>query len=306
MHNGLTAKLVVAISSRALFDLDESHQVFEAQGLDAYRQYQIEHEDKVLAKGGAFALVEKLLRLNQQVNQLSEIQQRVEVILLSRNSSDTGLRVFNSIQHYGLPITRAAFTGGVNPYKYVPAFGGHLFLSINREDVELALQMGMAAATILPSKTTQADDNIVRLAFDGDAVLFSDESERTYQSHGLTKFAEIEKAKAHEPMLGGPFKSFLSALNNIQSEFPEAQSPIRTALVTARSAPAHERVVRTLRSWNIRIDESLFLGGLLKSEFLKAFGADIFFDDQRSHCEKASEHVATAHVPHGVINEIRN
>jgi 5'-nucleotidase len=180
---------------------------------------------------------------------------------------------------------------------------GHLFLSINREDVELALQMGMAAATILPSKATQADDKIVRLAFDGDAVLFSDESERTYQSQGLTKFAEIEKAKAHEPMLGGPFKSFLSALNNIQSEFPEAQSPIRTALVTARSAPAHERVVRTLRAWSIRIDESLFLGGLSKAEFLKAFGADIFFDDQRSHCEKASEHVATAHVPHGVINE---
>ncbi len=308
MGNGLAAKLVVAISSRALFDLDESHQVFETQGLDAYRQYQIEHEDKVLAKGGAFALVEKLLRLNQHINNQqpqssSQTLHRVEVILLSRNSSDTGLRVFNSIQHYGLPITRAAFTGGVNPYKYVPAFGGHLFLSINREDVELALQMGMAAATILPSKATQADDNIVRIAFDGDAVLFSDESERTYQSQGLSKFAEIEKAKAHEPMLGGPFKSFLSALNNIQSEFPETQSPIRTALVTARSAPAHERVVRTLRSWNIRIDESLFLGGLTKAEFLKAFGADIFFDDQRSHCEKASEHVATAHVPHGVINE---
>jgi 5'-nucleotidase len=303
MSSELAAKLVVAISSRALFDLDESHQVFETQGLDAYRQYQIEHEDKVLEKGGAFALVEKLLRLNQHKNQQGQTLQRVEVILLSRNSSDTGLRVFNSIQHYGLPITRAAFTGGVNPYKYVPAFGGHLFLSINREDVELALQMGMAAATILPSKATQADDNIVRLAFDGDAVLFSDESERTYQSQGLTKFAEIEKAKAHEPLLGGPFKSFLSALNNIQSEFPERESPIRTALVTARSAPAHERVVRTLRSWNIRIDESLFLGGLSKAEFLKAFGADIFFDDQRSHCEKASQHVATAHVPHGVINE---
>lgn len=301
MTHGLAAKLVVAISSRALFDLDASHQVFETQGLDAYRQYQIEQEDQVLAKGGAFVLVEKLLRLNQQ----PEPAQRVEVILLSRNSSDTGLRVFNSIEHYGLPITRAAFTSGVNPYQYVSAFGAQLFLSIDRVDVELALKNGIAAAIILPSKTHHADDDTVRIAFDGDAVLFSDESERTYQTEGLKKFAEIEKAKAHEPLIGGPFKSFLSALNNIQSEFPETQSPIRTALVTARSAPAHERVVRTLRSWRIRIDESLFLGGLSKAEFLKAFGADIFFDDQRGHCEKASVHVASGHVPHGVANEIR-
>ncbi len=293
-------KLVIAISSRALFNLDESHQVFEQEGLDAYRQYQVEQEDVVLAEGGAFSLVQKLLHINSII----EGPACVEVILLSRNSSDTGLRVFNSIEHYKIPITRAAFTNGASPYKYVSAFGAHLFLSINTEDVRKALRSGLASATILPSVVSDPRDEQLRIAFDGDAVLFSDESERVYKEEGLKAFTEQEKAKAKIPLMGGPFKPFLTVLTQIQTQFGESQdSLIRTALVTARSAPAHERVIRTLRAWGIRVDESLFLGGLDKGAFLKAFGADIFFDDQQFHCDSARQHVPAGHVPHGIANE---
>ncbi|MEH6617462.1 MAG: 5'-nucleotidase [Porticoccus sp.] len=292
-------KLVIAISSRALFNLDESHQVFEEKGLDSYSQYQVEHEDEVLSPGEAFPLVKKLLRINEKLGG----EPRVEVILLSRNSADTGLRVFNSIEHHNLNVSRAAFCGGESPYRYVAAFGCHLFLSTNAEDVRNALDNGVAAATLLSSGARGSDDDELRFAFDGDAVLFSDESERIYKQRGLEAFTENEIATAKQPMSGGPFKHFLQALHSLQAEFPPKTCPIRTALVTARSAPAHERVVRTLRTWNIRIDESLFLGGLDKGEFLKSYGADVFFDDQQSHCESAKSHVATGHVPHGVANE---
>ena len=243
----------------------------------------------------------KLLRINT----LAPAQPRVEVILLSRNTADTGMRIMNSIEHYKLDISRAAFTGGENTYPYVPAFDAHLFLSANPVDVRKALDAGHAAATILPSNVGQNVEATegLRIAFDGDAVLFSDEAERVYKRDGLEAFTASEVIAAKEPLSGGPFKSFLAALHRIQSEYPAERAPIRTALVTARSAPAHERVVRTLRAWNIRIDEALFLGGLDKGPFLKAFGADIFFDDQRGHCESASRHVATGHVPFGVANE---
>lgn len=296
MNSGLTDKLVLAISSRALFDLRESHQVYEREGVAAYRQYQIDHEDEVLAPGDAFPLVEKLLALNTG-------QQRVEVVLVSRNSADTGLRVFNSIAHYGLGISRAAFVGGRSPYPYLAAFGSHLFLSTHAEDVRSALDAGFAAATILSGGARRAASAELRIAFDGDAVLFSDESERIYQEGGLEAFQRHERDAARLLLGGGPFKAFLAALNRLQREFPEEVCPIRTALVTARSAPAHERVIRTLREWDIRLDESLFLGGLDKSAFLEAFAADVFFDDQTGHCERASEVVATGHVPHGVRNE---
>lgn len=293
-------KLVVAISSRALFDLDESHTIFETQGKAAFCRYQIEHEDDILAPGYGFTLVKKLLSLNHHCPD----KPLVEIILLSQNSADTGLRIFNSIAHHGLNITRAAFTSGVSPYSYISAFGAHLFLSSNADDVAKTLAAGFAAATILsgPIKTSQSG-NQLRIAFDGDAVLFSDESERIYQQHGLRKFAENERNEAKTPLPGGPFKDFLSALHHIQTQFESDSSPIRTALVTARAAPAHERVVRTLRAWGIRIDEALFLGGMSKGAFLKAFGADIFFDDQKGHCESAAEHVASAHVPHGITNQ---
>src|SRR6516165_4430317 len=292
----LAGKLVVAISSRALFDLTESHRIYTVDGVEAYHRYQLEHENEILAVGPAFTLVKKLLRLNRPDKQY------VEVILLSRNSADTGLRIFNSIKHYRLDISRAAFTKGEPTSRYVPAFGSHLFLSADTEDVKRALDDGYAAATIFPSVYKNETDEL-RIAFDGDAVLFSDEAERVYQEQGLAAFSNSESAAALQPLTGGPFKDFLAGLHRIQSDFPEDASPIRTALVTARSAPAHERVIRTLRAWNIRIDEALFLGGLDKGEFLRAFGADIFFDDQRTHVESAAKHVASGHVPHGVANE---
>jgi 5'-nucleotidase len=294
-------RLVVAISSRALFDLGAAHRVFETQGIDAYCRYQVDHEEDVLEPGVAFAMAKKLLALNERLGEGGQ----VELILLSRNSSDTGLRVFNSIRHYGLDITRAAFTGGCTPYSYVSAFGAHLFLSVDPNDVRMALDAGCAAATILPLQRTSSGDEEqqLRIAFDGDAVLFSDEAEQVYRRHGLEAFNATESAAAHEPLRGGPFKDFLVALQEIQRLFPADVSPLRTALITARGAPSHERVIRTLRAWGIRIDESLFLGGLHKGPFLKAFNADFFFDDQRAHCDSASAMVATGHVPHGVANE---
>lgn len=290
-------QLVIAISSRALFDLTASHAVYEKEGLDAYRKYQIDHEDEPLQPGDAFSLVTKLLALNAILP-----SSRVEVILLSRNSADTGLRVFNSIQHYGLDISRAAFCGGDSPYRYIAAFNSHLFLSTDGADVRQALETGVAAATILPSNSGGSDQKYLKIAFDGDAVLFSDEAERIYKQQGLEAFTASETLAANEPLSGGPFRPFLAALQTLQSDLPDDDLPLRTCLVTARSAPAHERVVRTLRAWDIRIDESLFLGGLPKGEFLKAFDADVFFDDQEDHCESARDHVATGHVPHGVAN----
>ncbi len=298
MSHPLEKKLVIAISSRALFNLDDSHQVYKTDGLQAYSEYQVAREDQPLEPGEAFPLVQKLLRINEKLGEDSG----VEVVLLSRNSADTGLRVFNSIQHYNLAISRAAFCGGESPWRYINAFGCQLFLSNEAEDVRYALECGVAAATLVSSKGGGSDSDLLRFAFDGDAVLFSDEAERVYKTEGLEAFTASEKAAAKEPLGGGPFKPFLSALQRLQQAFPATEAPIRTALVTARSAPAHERVIRTLRAWNIRIDESIFLGGLNKTEFLKAYQADVFFDDQQTHCVSASPHIATGHVPHGVAN----
>ncbi|MYN01566.1 5'-nucleotidase [Pseudoduganella sp. DS3] len=284
-------KLVIAISSRALFQLDESHAIYESEGVEAYCAHQRANEHVVLEPGPAFTLVKKLLALNKGV----------EVVLLSRNSADTGLRIFNSIEHYQLDIKRAAFCSGASTHRYVAAFGAQLFLSTNPDDVRESLAHGLAAATILPSHR-ENDSGQLRIAFDGDAVLFSDDSERIYKQLGLDAFARNEKEAARDPMPGGPFKNFLAALHAIQAAYGPDDSPIRTALVTARSAPAHERVIRTLRAWDIRIDEALFLGGMPKGVFLKAFGADIFFDDQPVHCDSAREFVPTGHVPYGIAN----
>jgi len=295
-------KLTIAISSRALFNLDESHSIFENEGVEAYCCYQIEREEIALEPGVAFGMVKKLLALNER----DPANPRVEVILLSRNSADTGLRIFNSIKHHGLNISRAAFTRGESTHPYILAFGAQLFLSAEEDDVRHALEAGFAAATILPSMAKPVLNEHaaqLRIAFDGDAVLFSDESERIYKRDGLDAFVNNETLTARQPLPGGPFKNFLSLLHQIQLDYPADASPIRTLLITARGAPAHERVIRTLRAWNIRIDEAFFLGGRDKGEFLKAFGADIFFDDQPKHCESARQHVATGHVPHGVVNE---
>lgn len=290
-------KLIIAITTSALFDLAKEHELYLKQGIHAYTDFQVAHENDPLPPGEAFSLVKKLL----QINQLQENQNRVEVVLLSRNTADTGLRAFNSIEHYGLPITRAAFCGGESPYRYVRAFGCQLFLSTREDDVRMALQNGVASATVLSGTKDQTSDDQLKFAFDGDAVVFSDESERVYKTSGLDSFSDHEQKNAATPMSPGPFSQFLSALHHLQSEF-DLDCPIRTALVTARSAPAHKRVINTLRHWGVRLDESLFLGGLPKAQFLKAYGADVFFDDQQGHCELARDYVATGHVPHGIAN----
>lgn len=289
-------RLVVAISSRALFDLDESNQIYEQEGIKAYADYQLAHENEPLSIGGAYHLVEKLLRLNED-------RPRAEVILLSRNSANTGLRVFNSIEHHGLKISRAAFTNGEAPYPYLSAFQAHLFLSAHAADVRAALVENFAAARILIKDGNKpTEDATLRIAFDGDAVLFADEAEKIYQTDGLEAFTAHEQTHVDQPLKSGPFHGVLSALHQLQQDYDANNCPIRTALVTARSAPAHARVIKTLRAWGVRIDEALFLGGLDKGAFLKAFGADIFFDDQLAHCDSASEHVTTGHVPAGVCN----
>jgi 5'-nucleotidase len=292
--------LIVAISSRTLFDMEDSHLLFESEGLDAYAAYQRSHEDDVLAPGIAFPLVRKLLGLNRDAPPEAP---HVEVILISRNSADTGLRIFNSIAHHGLSIKRAAFSNGAAPYPYIRPFGADLFLSANGEDVRSALAAGVAAATLLPAKPAQQRFDQLRIAFDGDAVIFDDEGERVSREGGLAAFAEHERTRAGEPLSGGPFRGFLDALHRLQAAFPTGvDAPIRTALVTARSVPAHERVIRTLREWGIRLDEALFLGGRAKGPFLEAFGADIFFDDSEHNIVSARGHVAAGHVPHGVAN----
>ena len=299
LHTWETAKpLVVAISSRALFDLDESHAVFESEGLEAYAEYQISRENEFLKPGEAFQLVKKLLALNADETN----HQGVEVILVSRNSADSGLRIFNSIEHHGLNIERAVFTNGESRFRYMKAIGTDLFLSTHAEDVRKALIAGFASAMILPGAQNKLHGDQLRVAFDGDAVLFSDEAEKVFQAEGLEAFSEREKQRAETPLPDGPFKPLMQALQNIQSAYPIENNPIRTALVTARSAPAHKRVILTLRKWGIRVDEALFLGGKPKGPFLAAFGADIFFDDKHTHCDSASEHVATGHVPSGVRN----
>ena len=292
--------LIVAISSRTLFDLEDSHVLFERDGLDAYAEFQRSREDDLLAPGVAFPLVRKLLGLNDSAPPEAP---HVEVILISRNSADTGLRIFNSIEHHGLAIKRAAFSNGAPPFPYIRPFGADLFLSAHGEDVRSALAAGVAAATLLPAKAALHRHDQLRIAFDGDAVIFGDEGERVSREGGLAAFAAHERSHAGEPLSGGPFRGFLDALHRLQAAFPAGENaPIRTALVTARSAPAHERVIRTLRDWGIRLDEALFLGGRAKGPFLEAFGADIFFDDSEHNILSARDHVAAGHVPHGVAN----
>lgn len=292
--------LTIAITTRALFHMEDSHALFEREGIEAFAEYQRTHEDDVLHPGIAFPLARKLLALNRGAPPSAP---RVEVILLSRNSSDTGLRVFNSIQHHGLDIRRATFTSGAPVWPYIRPFGAQLFLSANPDSVRGALEAGVAAATILPAQASESPHEQVRIAFDGDAVLFGDESERVSREQGVEAFGRHERERAREPLSGGPFRGFLAALHDLQAAFPPGDAaPIRTALVTARSAPAHERVIRTLREWDVRLDEALFLGGRDKGPFLEAFGADIFFDDSPHNIDSARRHVAAGHVPHGVAN----
>jgi 5'-nucleotidase len=300
MAYSVEGKLVVAISSRALFDFEEENRVFDAQGERAYIDLQYARLDVPAKEGVAFRLVKKLLAFN------AGNVQRVEVVILSKNDPVSGLRIFRSAERAGLKIERGVFTRGRSPYRYLDALRANLFLSANEQDVMGALDARFPAARVLPESAQgggrQADE--VRIAFDGDAVLFSDEAERVFQRDGLDAFTRHETVHALKPLPPGPFKPLLEALHRLQAAAgTDVPMRVRTALVTARSAPAHERAVRTLVDWNIAVDEALFLGGLDKGEFLKAFQPDFYFDDQRSHVESARQHVATGHVPFGIANK---
>jgi 5'-nucleotidase len=296
MAMSLDNKLVVGISSRALFDLEFENRIYEEEGLQAYLEYQRAHEQDILKPGTAFPLIRALHKLNNGGEQL------VEIIIMSKNSADTSLRIFNSIEHYGLAISRAALVGGNKIAPYLSAFRTGLFLSANEEDVQEAIDAGVAAGLICSHDDLDihADEEIdqIRIAFDGDAVIFSDESEKIFKSQGLEAFEEHERLNARKPLPEGPFAKLLATISKVQKQFPTENMPIRTALVTARNAPAHERVIRTLMAWGVRIDEAFFLGGVQKSDFLKAFGAHIFFDDQAVHTDPASKLVPAARVPY--------
>lgn len=289
--------LVVGISSRALFDLEAEEAIFRSQGLEAYRRHQIENENQILKLGSGFALVRALLKLNV----LAHNRRFVEVVIMSRNSSETSMRIFNSIEHYGLDITRAVLSGGASLAPYLKAFNVSLFLSLHEDDVQASIDSGVAAA-LLYQKPENAMEELdqIRIAFDGDAVIFSDESERIFQTQGIEAFERHERENARKPLPEGPFARLLKALSYIQNncKAPDGHSaPIRTALVTARSSPAHERVIRTLRAWDVAIDETFFMGGVAKSDVLAAFKPHIFFDDQPGHCDRAAPLVQTGRVP---------
>jgi 5'-nucleotidase len=300
MPYDLSNYLVIGVSSRALFDLNRENEIYEKEGLEAYCRYQLEHENDVLKPGTGFALIEAML----SINEIEAGVRRTEVVIISRNSADTSLRISNSIDSYELDITRAAFTGGEPVAKYLNAFEVDLFLSATEEDVQAAVESNVAAGLIYDGPSRNRTDPLeqIRIAFDGDAVLFSKESEMIYQQQGLEAFIEHEKLNAEKPLPEGPFAKLLKTLSFLQFDLTNSTTqktpPIRTALVTARNSPAHERVIRTLRTWNVRIDETFFLGGVPKHKILESFSPHIFFDDQHQHCEGAARVVPTARVPH--------
>ena len=296
MPTNFDGQLVVAISSRALFDFEEENRVFEAHDDRAYMQLQLQRVDAPARPGVAFSLVRKLLAFNRDAP-------RVEVVILSRNDPVSGMRVFRSAQHFGLPIQRGVFTRGQSPWRYLRPLAANLFLSVNEADVRSALQAGVPAARVYPhsARASDAHPGEVRIAFDGDAVLFSDEAEQVYQRDGLAAFQSHEREHSAMPLAPGPFKPLLEALHKLQLAQVDGMR-VRTALVTARSAPAHERAIRTLMDWRIEVDEAMFLGGLAKGEFLREFEPDFFFDDQTGHIESAAQHVPAGHVASGISN----
>jgi len=301
----LDDKLVVAISSRALFDLEEENKIFEEKGLDAYYKYQLENENKPLEKGTGYRVVENLLKINEH---FKSNEKQVEVVVLSKNNAGSSLRITNAINAHKLDIIRSGWTSGADISLYLKAYKVDLFLSADDEDVINAIQNGVAAAKILPSDAGIHNSlgEQVRIAFDGDAVLFSEESELVYKEHGLDAFIKHEQDNKDNPMKKGPFAKLLLTIASLQSKFRDKEfCPIRTALVTARSAPTHERVIKTLNVWNVRIDEAFFLGGSEKYEVLEAFGADIFFDDQDVHLELSKSVVPSAKVIHKNIEKFK-
>lgn len=300
-------KLVIAIASSALFDLSESDRVFQEQGLEPYRKHQRDNENVRLPQGVAFPLIRRLLSLNGAADE----DQPIEVILLSRNDPDTGLRVFKSIQSYGLGITRAAFTNGRPPFRYLEAFNASLFLSANPEDVRNAAMRGAPAGQVFPTEfVDDPNDPELRVAFDFDGIIVDDSAEVIFKSDGLQAFLDSEAKAAAVPMPAGPLSKLFRELAALQARDrarkatdPTYQPRVRVAIMTARNAPAHERVVTTLREWGIEVDEVFFLGGIEKARILEVFRPHIFFDDQLGHVEGARRVVPCAHVPFGVANK---
>jgi len=296
MSVDLSKCLVIGVSSRALFDLEAANRVYETEGVDPYTRYQLAKVGEILQPGSGFPLIQAILRLNERVR--GPEQRRAEVVIVSKNNPATSLRLFDAIKHHGLDIQRAILTGGAPTAPYLRAFDMDLFLSASSPDVQQALCAGIAAGLIYPTPSTLADPrDQIRIAFDGDAVLFSDESERIFQQQGLPAFHEHESRNAHVPLADGPFARLLRTLSLLQGDNPAESSPIRLALVTARSMPAHERVIRTLHAWNVRIDEAFFMGGVSKTPIRQTFNPHIDFDDQEIHCDPASKVVPTARVP---------
>ena len=298
MPMNLEDKLVVAVSTSAVFDMREEHSVFE-RSVTEYRKLQLDRLNVAAAPGPAFRMVKKLLAFN------GDGEHRVEVVFLSRNDCVSGQRAFESAQHHGLDISRGVFTCGRSPFEYLKPLRAAVFLSVHEQDVRGAISAGFPGALSYQSER-QADDlnpNELRIAFDGDGVLFSDEAERVFQSEGLKEFHRSEDAARAIPLQPGPLKVLLHALHRIQKRPPAAiPMRIRTSLVTARNAPAHKRAIQTLMNWGVEVDEAMFLGGLPKHEFLAVFQPDLFFDDQDVHLKDATQVAPGAKVPYGVAS----
>jgi 5'-nucleotidase len=304
----IESKLVIGVASSALFDLAESHQVYLERGPDEYRAYQEQHLDQVLPKGVAFPFIRRFLNINQCFPR----QAPVEVVLFSRNSPETGLRVMRSIAHYGLDISRAAFTTGKSPYAYLPAFNASLFLSANEEDVKNAIEVNYPAGLVLPSRIADDDDDAeLRVAFDFDGVIADDESETVFKrNNDLDEFHAHEILHAARPHQPGPLADLFRKLAVMQRLEERAQRRdrgyrkiVRIAIITARNAPSHERVVTTLKSWGVSADETFFLGGMDKARVLQVFKPHIFFDDQMTHLKSSpGGTIPMVHVPFGIAN----
>ncbi|WP_245949186.1 5'-nucleotidase [Lutibacter citreus] len=297
--------LVIGVSSRSLFDLEKGNEIFESKGIEEYRKFQQENEDKPLEPGTAFYLIKSLLELNNQAD-----KRIVEVIVMSRNSPETGVRMLNSIKKHKLDITRVALSGGEPLSPYIDAFDIDLFLSKDEKDVQIVIDSKVcAAATIYaPPEKFDSKDSRVKIAFDADAVLFSDESELRYKKEGMDAFHKYESEHENDPLKKGPFAKLLIKLSKIQEHFPTRieLSPLRISIVTARNAPSHMRVIRTIRNWGVYVDEAYFLGGLSKDKVLKAFGAHIFFDDQDTHLKSSSKVVPSGKVPYNTGSQMNN
>lgn len=304
MSLDLSQILVIGVSSRSLFDLEEENKIFENEGIKGYRKYQLENETKLLNPGTAFHLVQSLLHLNKDAK-----KRIVEVVVMSRNSPEAGVRIMNSVQEHNLDITRMAFSEGEPLAPYIDAFDIDLFLSKDLIDVQNVIDSKECAAAYIyaPPKAFTPMDNRVKIAFDADAVLFSDESEFRYKKEGMDAFHKYEKEHEDDPLKEGPFAKLLIKLSKIQEELPTTieLSSLRLAIVTARNAPSHMRVIKTLRKWGVYVDEAYFLGGLSKDKVLKAFGAHIFFDDQDIHLKRASEFVPSGQVPYATDSPLK-